>query len=71
MRACPSDAKTILLLRRMQGRYSFGIMEIARTLKVSKRTAQYYLDRLKQLGVVELTHRDSRLRWQYKLRRNK
>lgn len=71
MRAKPADASVTLLRRRMAGRYSFSVRDIARIMKVSIRTAERYLAKLKELKVVEYKYVDSDRYYHYRIRRSK
>jgi hypothetical protein len=49
MRAKPTDANLVLLKRRVAGKWSFDVLDICRWLKCSRRTAQRYVAKLKEV----------------------
>ena len=71
MRARPSQANLVRLLRRLEGRYAFCANDIARIMGMSIRNAIRYFDTLKQLGVVEPFYAGRNRRHYYRVRRNK
>jgi predicted transcriptional regulator len=72
MRARPSQANMVLLMRRLEGRYAFSIKDIARTMNMSMRNATRYFAMLRQLGLIEPWYlgRDDH-RHYYRVRRDK
>jgi hypothetical protein len=69
MRAKPTDANLVLLKRRIAGKWSFDVLDICRWLKCSRRTAQRYVAKLKEMNAVEQMLFLENRYYQYRLRR--
>lgn len=71
MRAKPTDANVVWLIRMLKGKWSFDVRDVCRWLKCSKRTAQRYIAKLKEVGAIEqMLFLEDRY-YQYRIRRTK
>ena len=71
MRAKPSDALLVRLLRTLKGRYSFSVKDVAKILKRSVRSAERYVAMMNKINAIELRYRGTDRYYYYRIRRKK
>jgi hypothetical protein len=71
MKAKPSDATLVWLIRHLRGKYSFCIRDIQNMLECSMRTAQRYFAKMVAADLVIPKYRGTDRCVYYKLRRGK